>query len=63
MDPLINVKSVTCHLIHKENLKSMINMLNIEGKVVVGNDDAKNMKRNHVIRQISCYRILVKPVC
>ena len=27
-------------------------MLNIEGKVIVGNDDdAKNMKRNHVIRQ------------
>jgi hypothetical protein len=54
---------VRCHLIQKENLKSIINMLNIEGKVIVGNDDAKNMKRNHVIRQISCYRILVKPVC
>jgi hypothetical protein len=26
-------------------------MLNIEGKVIVGNDDAKNIKRNHVIRQ------------
>ena len=52
MDLLINVKSVTCHLIQKENLKSIINMLNIEGKVIVGNDDdAKNMKRNHVIRQ------------
>jgi hypothetical protein len=38
-------------------------MLNIEGKIIVGNDDAKNKKRNHVIRQISCYRILVKPVC
>jgi calcineurin-like phosphoesterase family protein len=63
VDLLINVKSVTCHLIQKENLKSIINMLNIEGKVIVGNDDAKNMKRNHVIRQISCYRILVKPVC
>jgi hypothetical protein len=63
VDLLINVKSVTCHLIQKENLKSMRNMLNIEGKVIVGNNDAKNMKRNHVIRQISCYRILVKPVC
>jgi len=47
VDLLINVKSVTCHLIQKENLKSIINMLNIEGKVIVGNDDAKNMKRNH----------------
>ena len=45
MDLLINVKSVTCHLIQKENLKSIINMLNIEGKVIVGNDDAKNKKR------------------
>ena len=53
MDLLINVKSVTHHLIQKENLKSMINILNIEERVVVGNDDddAKNMKRNHVIRQ------------
>jgi hypothetical protein len=42
---LINVKSAICHLIQKENLKSMINMLNIEEKVIVGNDDAKNKKR------------------
>ena len=34
-----------CHLIQKENLKSIINMLNIEEKVIVGNDDAKNKKR------------------
>lgn len=44
----------------------MLNMLNIEGKVVVGNDDAKNMKENdHVISQMPYYyyRILVNPVC
>lgn len=46
MDPLINVKSVTHHLIQKESLKSMLNMLNIEGKAVVGNNDAKNIKEN-----------------
>lgn len=66
MDPLINVKSVTHHLIQKENLRSMLNMLNIEGKVVVGNDDAKNIKENdHVISQMPYYyhRILVNPVC
>jgi hypothetical protein len=40
------VKSVTHHLIQKENLMSILNMLNIEGKVVVGNDDAKNRKEN-----------------
>lgn len=41
-------------------------MLNIEGKVVVGNDDAKNIKENdHVISQMPYYyhRILVNPVC
>jgi hypothetical protein len=32
---------VTCCLIQKENLRSIVNMLNIEGKVVVGNDDAQ----------------------
>lgn len=66
MDPLINVKSVTHHLIQKENLRSMLNMLNIEGKVVVGNDDTKNIKENdHVISQMPYYycRILVNPVC
>ncbi len=47
MDPLINVKSVTRHLIQKENLRSMLNMLNIEGRVVVGNNDAKNIRENH----------------
>lgn len=26
----------------------MLNMLNIEGKVVVGNDDAKNIKENDI---------------
>ena len=46
MDPPINVKSVTHHLIQKENLRNMLNMLNIEGKVVVGNNDAKNIKEN-----------------
>ena len=46
MDPLINVKSVTRHLIQKENLRSMLNMRNTEGKVVVGNDDAKNIREN-----------------
>jgi hypothetical protein len=46
VDPLINVKSVKHHLIQKENLRSMINMLNIEGRVVVGNNDAKNIKEN-----------------
>jgi hypothetical protein len=35
---------VTRHLIQKENLRSMLNMRSIEGKVVVGNDDAKNIK-------------------
>jgi hypothetical protein len=44
MDPLINVKSAIHHLIQKENLRSIVNMLNIEGKVVVGSNDAKNMK-------------------
>lgn len=66
MDPLINVKSVTHHLIQKENLRSMLNMLNIEGKVVVGNDDAKNIKENdHAISQMPYYyyKILVNPVC
>lgn len=48
MDPLINVKSVTHHLIQKESLKSMLNMLNIEGKAVVGNNDAKNIKENDI---------------
>jgi hypothetical protein len=43
---LINVRNVTHHLIRKENLRSMLNMLNIEGKVVVGNNDAKNIKAN-----------------
>ena len=46
MDPLIDVKSVTRPLIQKENLRSMLNMLNIEGKVVVGNNDSKNIKEN-----------------
>jgi hypothetical protein len=46
VDPLINAKSVTHHLIQKENLSSMLNMLNIEGKVAVGNDDPKNIKEN-----------------
>ena len=47
MDPLINVKSVTHPLIQKENLRSIVNMLNIEGEVVVGNNDAKNIKENN----------------
>jgi hypothetical protein len=46
VDPLINVKTVTHHLIQKENLRSMLNMLNIEGRVVVGNNDAKNIEAN-----------------
>ena len=46
MDPLINVKSVTHPLIQKENLRSIVNMLNIERKVVVGNNDDKNIKEN-----------------
>jgi hypothetical protein len=46
VDPLINVKSVTRPLIQKENLRSMLNMLNIEGRVVVGNNDAKNIREN-----------------
>jgi hypothetical protein len=61
---LINVKSVTCYLIQKENLRSMVNMLNIEGKVVVGNDYAKNIKRKSCNKpNIYYYRILVNPVC
>jgi hypothetical protein len=40
----MNVKSVTHHSIQKENLRSMVSMLDIEGKVVVGNDDAKSIK-------------------
>jgi hypothetical protein len=47
VDPLINVKSVTHPLIQKENLRSILNMLNIEGRVVVGNNDAKNIRENH----------------
>lgn len=47
MDPLINVKSVTRPLIQKENLRSMLIMLNIEGRVVAGNNDAKNIRENH----------------
>jgi Rieske Fe-S protein len=35
------VKSVIHHLVQKENLKSMLNILNLEGKVVVGNNVAK----------------------
>jgi hypothetical protein len=64
VDPLINVRSVTHHLIQKENLRSMLNMLNIEGKVVVGNDDTKNIKENdHIISRMPYnYRILVNPV-
>ena len=42
MDPLFNVKSVTQHLIQKENLRSMLYMRSIEGKAFVGNDDAEN---------------------
>jgi hypothetical protein len=38
------VKGVTHHSIQKDNLRSMLNMLNIEGKVVVGNNVAKNLK-------------------
>ena len=53
MGLLINVKSATCSLIQKENLRSMLNMLNIEGKVVVGNDDAKYIKRKSLTNQIS----------
>ena len=45
MDLLINVRNVTHHLIQKENLKSMLNMLNIEGKLVVGNNDAKHKRK------------------
>jgi precorrin-3B methylase len=48
VDPLINVRSVTHHLIQKENLRSILNILNIEGKVVVGNNDAKNIKENMI---------------
>jgi hypothetical protein len=62
--PLINVKSVTCCLIQKENLRSIINMLNIEGKVVVGNDDAKSIKRKSYNKPNIYYcRILANPVC
>jgi hypothetical protein len=46
VDPLTNVKSVTRPLIHKENLRSMLNMLNIEGRVIVGSNDAKNIREN-----------------
>ena len=53
MDPLINVKSVTRSLIQKENLKSMSNMLNIEGKVVVGNNDAKNIKEKMITPRLN----------
>lgn len=35
------MKSVTHHLIQKENLRSMLNILNLEGKVVVGYNVAK----------------------
>lgn len=35
------MKSVTHHLIQKENLRSILNILNLEGKVVVGNNVAK----------------------
>jgi hypothetical protein len=35
------VKNVTHHSIQKDNLRSILNMLNIEGKVVVGNNVAK----------------------
>ena len=35
------MKSVTHHSIQKDNLRSILNMLNIEGKVVVGNNVAK----------------------
>jgi hypothetical protein len=42
----------------------MLNMRSIEGKAVVGNDDAKNIKKKHVISQMPYYyRILVNPVC
>jgi hypothetical protein len=37
---------VTRPLIQKENSRSMLNMLNIEGRVVVGNNDAKNIREN-----------------
>jgi hypothetical protein len=46
VDPPINVKSATHPLIQKENLRSILNMLNIEGKVVVGNNDAKNIRES-----------------
>jgi hypothetical protein len=63
VDPLINVKSVTRPLIQKENLRSIVNMLNIEGKVVVGNDDTKDIKRKLYNRPNIYYcRILANPV-
>ena len=40
------MKSVTHHSIQKDNLRSMLNMLNIEGGVVVGYNDAKNIREN-----------------
>ena len=44
------MKNVIRHLIQKENLKSMINILNIEDKVIVGND-AKNIKKYTISHQ------------
>jgi hypothetical protein len=64
VDPLINVKSVTRPLIQKENLRSIVNMLNIEGKVVVGNDDFLRYKRKSYNKPNIYYcRILANPVC
>jgi hypothetical protein len=51
------VKSVTHHLIQKENLMSILNILNIEGKVVVGNDNAKNIRENDNPRSNSTIKI------
>ena len=63
MDPLINVKNATHHLIQKGNLRSMLNMLNIEGKVFVGNDVAKSIKRKSYKKPNIYYcRILANPV-
>jgi hypothetical protein len=45
VDPPINVKSATRLLIQKENLRNILNMLNIEEKVVVGNNDAKTQEK------------------
>jgi hypothetical protein len=51
VDPLLNVKSVIHHLIQKENSRSMLNMRSLEGRVVVGNDDVKNIEEKACNKQ------------